>query len=84
MKKEDTTLSKSERRRVESLRNEIIGFISEPHLQSSLFYDDDDEEYDDYNTDDSSPVDEEPIHDTRGREEYLYHLYRNAILRNMN
>lgn len=72
MKKENTTLSDSERRRIAKLRNEIIGFIEE------------EEEYDDYNTDEPSPIDEEPVYDTCKRTEELYILYRNAILRNMN
>lgn len=81
MEKEVTTLSKSERARIEKLRNEIIGFVEE---QPIYLYDDDDEEYDDYNTDDPSPVDEEPVYDTAAGEERLYRLYREAILQTLN
>lgn len=84
MKKEETTLSGSERRRIEKLRNEIIGFVEDNSARKVLSYDDDDEEYDDYNTDDPSPIDEEPVFDNYKSEHELYLLYRNAILRNMN
>lgn len=84
MKKEDTTLSGSERRRIEKLRNEIIGFVEDNSARKVLSYDDDDEEYDDYNTDGPSPIDEEPVFDNYKSEQELYLLYRNAILRNMN
>lgn len=85
MKKENTTLSDNERRRVELLRNEIIGLIvDEQTAQKKLSYDDDDEEYDDYNTDEPSPIDEEPVYDTCNRVEKLYRLYRKAILQTMN
>lgn len=73
-----------ERKRVEKLRNEIIGIIGQHTVERTHCYDDDDEEYDDYNTDGPSPVDEEPVYDTRKREEELYLLYRNTILQRMN
>lgn len=84
MKKEDTTLTGSEKRRIEKLRNEIIGFVEDNSARKMLAYDDDDEEYDDYNTDDPSPIDEEPVYDNYTSEQELYLLYRNAVLRNMN
>lgn len=80
MKKEDT-LSEIERTRIEKLRNEIMGLLEDKRI---LSYDDDDEEYNDYNTDAPSPVDEEPVYDTCKRTEELYILYRNTVLRNMN
>lgn len=82
MKKEDTTISGDERKRIEQLRDEIMGFIETPPCSCS--YDDDDEEYDDYNTDDPSPVEEEPVYDTCPTTERLYILYRNTILQKMN
>ena len=51
MKKEDAILSRSERKRIEKLRNEIIGYIEDNSARKMFTYDDDDEEYDDYNTD---------------------------------
>ena len=45
------------------------------------YIDTDEEEYDDYNTDDPTPIDEEPDYDT---DEEFYLLYRNNILIKMN
>ena len=84
MKKEDAILSRSERKRIEKLRNEIIGYIEDNSARNMFTYDDDDEEYDDYNTDEPSPIDEEPVFDKYISEHELYLLYRNAVLQNLN
>lgn len=84
MKKEDAILSRSERKRIEKLRNEIIGYIEDNSARKMFTYDDDDEEYDDYNTDEPSPIDEEPVLDNYISEHELYLLYRNAVLQNLN
>lgn len=46
-----------------------------------IFTDIDEEIYNDYNTDEPSPIDEEPEYDT---EEELYLLYCHTILKKMN
>ena len=84
MKKEDAILSRSERKRIEKLRNEIIAYIEDNSARKMFTYDDDDEEYDDYNTDEPSPIDEEPVFDNYISEHELYLLYRNAVLQNLN
>lgn len=48
-------------------------------------YTDDPEEYDDYNNDGDTPIDEEPEYDTDDEEEdVLYLLYRDTILKKIN
>ncbi len=45
------------------------------------YIDEEEDIYEDYNTDDPSPVDEEPIHES---DEELYLLYRRVIRRRLN
>ena len=59
-----------------------------PHYKRSIFdcisptyTDEEDEIYEDYNSDDPSPIDEEPEYDT---DEELYLLYRRAVLLQLN
>lgn len=51
------------------------------HLYTDPYIEIEGEEYDDYNTDGNSPIDEEPEYDV---EEELYLLYRNNVLKKIN
>lgn len=58
---------------------------SNPITLATPYTDDDTEEYDDYNSDGDTPIDEEPEYDTDDEEENgLYLLYRDTILKKIN
>ena len=56
-----------------------------PIALASQYIDNYEEEYDDYNNDGDTPIDEEPEYDTDDEEEdVLYLLYRDTILKKIN
>ncbi|MBQ8269688.1 MAG: hypothetical protein IJZ22_00590 [Bacteroidaceae bacterium] len=65
----------------QSLNNFSQARLKGVYAISPTYTDEEDEMYEDYNTDDPSPVDEEPVHES---DEELYLLYRRAIRHRFN